>query len=247
MKRTAYSYCDLCLSACGMEVDIEDGRIVAARGDRAQPLSRGYLCTKGKYGPASRQRPERLRRPLKRTEDGWEEMPWEQAYREIAARLREIRERHGPQAIGMYYGADNPTSFFNYLFAQGFMAAPGSRELFKVNTSFWHPPLSQRVRAEQRVRISRRDAERAGIQDGDDALVSTATGTLRVRALVTDDIMPGVVSIPYGWGRRLATADGEAEVGVNVNVLTDDSTREPLTGRPVYNGVPCRLEKAGGM
>ncbi len=47
-----------------------------------------------------------------------------------------------------------------------------------------------------------------------------------------------------GWDRRIGTARGEAEVGVNVNRLTDDSVREPLTGMPVYNGIPCRLEKA---
>lgn len=48
----------------------------------------------------------------------------------------------------------------------------------------------------------------------------------------------------YGWGRRIGTADGETEVGVNVNRLTDDSVREPLTGMPVYNGIPCRIESA---
>ena len=132
MTTTAHTYCDLCLSACGLEVDIDGGRIVAVRGDAAHPLSAGYLCTKGKYGPASRQGKERLRRPLKRTEDGWQEIPWDQAYREVAARLREIRRRHGPDAIGMYYGAGNPTSFFNFLFAQGFMSALGSRSFFNV-------------------------------------------------------------------------------------------------------------------
>ena len=132
MTTTAHTYCDLCLSACGLEVEIDSGRIVAARGDRAHPLSAGYLCVKGKHGPASRQGPERLLHPLKRTEAGWEQISWDQAYREVAARLRQIRQRHGPQAIGMYYGAGNPTSFFNFLFAQGFMSALGSRSFFNV-------------------------------------------------------------------------------------------------------------------
>jgi anaerobic selenocysteine-containing dehydrogenase len=132
MTRTAHTYCDLCLSACGLEVDIDDGRIVAVRGDAAHPLSAGYLCTKGKHGPANRQGPERLLHPLKRTETGWQQISWDVAYREVAARLREIRRRHGPQAIGMYYGAGNPTSFFNFLFAQGLMSALGSRSFFNV-------------------------------------------------------------------------------------------------------------------
>ena len=132
MTTTAHTYCDLCLSACGLEVEIDSGSIVAVRGDRAHPLSAGYLCVKGKYGPASRQGPERLLHPLKRTEAGWQRISWDQAYREVAAKLRQIRQRHGPQAIGMYYGAGNPTSFFNFLFAQGFMSALGSRSFFNV-------------------------------------------------------------------------------------------------------------------
>jgi hypothetical protein len=61
-----------------------------------------------------------------------------------------------------------------------------------------------------------------------------------------DDIIPGVVSIPHGWGRRFQepSADAGSELGVNVNRLTDDSLREPLAGVPVFNGIPCRLERA---
>ncbi len=132
MKSKAYTYCDICLSACGLEVEIDEGRIVAVRGDEDHPLSKGYLCIRGKNGPASRQGPERLRHPLRRTASGWERISWERAYGEIAGKLGQIRERHGPGAIGMYYGAGNPTSFFNFLFAQGFLASLGSRSFFNV-------------------------------------------------------------------------------------------------------------------
>jgi hypothetical protein len=58
--------------------------------------------------------------------------------------------------------------------------------------------------------------------------------------------MPGVVSIPHAWGRCFqgAGADAGPEFGVNVNRLTDDLQREPLTGMPVFKGIACRLEKA---
>ena len=120
------------------------------------------------------------------------------------------------------------------------------RERFKANTRFWHAPLLAKVRAEPFARISSPDAEQAGIVEGDDAVISTATGSIRIKARIGDDIMPGVISIPHGWGRRLqgAGADAGAELGVNVNRLTDDLLREPLTGMPVFNGIACRLEKA---
>ena len=122
----------------------------------------------------------------------------------------------------------------------------GERERFKANTRFWHAPLLARVRAEPSARLSSSDAEQAGIVDGEDVAISTATGSIRIKARVGDDIMPGVVSIPHAWGRRFqgAGADAGAELGVNVNRLTDDLLREPLTGMPVFNGIACRLEKA---
>jgi len=122
----------------------------------------------------------------------------------------------------------------------------GERERYKANTRFWHLPLLKRMRARPMARLNRSDAGRAGIRDGDDVIVSTSTGSIRIGARVGDDIMPGVVSIPHGWGRRFQepSADADPELGVNVNRLTDDSLREPLTGVPVFNGIPCRLEKA---
>ncbi len=67
-----------------------------------------------------------------------------------------------------------------------------------------------------------------------------------MKARIGDDITAGVISIPHAWGRsgNDASANGGSEWGVNVNLLTDDSQREPITGVPVFNGIPCRLEKA---
>ena len=42
-----YTHCDICLAGCGMEVDVENNRIVSLRGDIDHPLSRGFLCAKG--------------------------------------------------------------------------------------------------------------------------------------------------------------------------------------------------------
>jgi len=62
---------------------------------------------------------------------------------------------------------------------------------------------------------------------------------------VTDDIAPGVVSIPHGWGHdrpgvEMSVAAGTA--GANVNTLTDDLRLDPLSGTAVLNGVPVNLQ-----
>ena len=88
---------------------------------------------------------------------------------------------------------------------------------------------------------------RLGLVDGATASVRSAAGAINVPVELTDTIMPGVVCIPYGWGHglpgtRQAVASDHA--GVNVNVLTDASVVDPLSGNAVLNGIPVTLAPA---
>ena len=61
---------------------------------------------------------------------------------------------------------------------------------------------------------------------------------------VTDGIMPGVVSIPHGWGHDLPGAQmavAEAHAGVNSNLLADEELLDPLSGNAVLNGIPVTV------
>jgi hypothetical protein len=62
---------------------------------------------------------------------------------------------------------------------------------------------------------------------------------------ITDDIAPGVVSIPHGWGHDvpgMEMAIAQDHAGVNTNRLTDDMRLDPLSGTAVLNGVPVALK-----
>jgi anaerobic selenocysteine-containing dehydrogenase len=88
------------------------------------------------------------------------------------------------------------------------------------------------------------DAARLGLVDGAPVRVTSRVGTIDVPAEVTADIMPGVVSIPHGWGHdaagvRLRVAREHA--GANSNVLTDEDVLDPLSGTAVLNGIPVTL------
>jgi anaerobic selenocysteine-containing dehydrogenase len=61
---------------------------------------------------------------------------------------------------------------------------------------------------------------------------------------VSDEVMPGVVSLPHGWGHNLDGAQltlAAERPGANMNVLLDDATRDPLSGNAVLSGVPVAL------
>ena len=91
------------------------------------------------------------------------------------------------------------------------------------------------------------DAARLGLADGALARVRSRAGEIEVPVEVTDAVMPGVVSIPHGWGHdvdgvRLGVASAHA--GVNSNVLADELLVDALSGTAVLNGIPVELAPA---
>jgi anaerobic selenocysteine-containing dehydrogenase len=93
------------------------------------------------------------------------------------------------------------------------------------------------------LQINPADIRRLGL--GDTAVVKSAAGTLTVPLEPTETIMPGVVSLPHGWGHTDSTQTvARAHAGVNANVLTDDSVVDVPSGNAVFNGVPVTLTPA---
>jgi len=89
------------------------------------------------------------------------------------------------------------------------------------------------------------DARRLNIADDDTVRVSSRVGSVELPASVSDEVMPGVVSIPHGWGHhRSGTAwrRAEANAGVSVNDLTDEQFIDSLSGNAALNGVPVNVE-----
>jgi anaerobic selenocysteine-containing dehydrogenase len=128
--------------------------------------------------------------------------------------------------------------------ANGGLVLVGRRTL-RSNNSWMHnlPKLvSGPVRCTAHVHPD--DAARLGIADGDPVRVTSRVGAIEIPAEVTDAVMPGVVSVPHGWGHD---TDGAAlgvareHAGSNSNVLTDGDELEPLSGTAVLNGIPVEL------
>jgi anaerobic selenocysteine-containing dehydrogenase len=96
------------------------------------------------------------------------------------------------------------------------------------------------------LQLNSGDAEKLGIMAGEKIRVSSRVGEVTAEAEPLDTIMPGVVSLPHGWGHgrhgtRMAVADRHA--GVSVNTLTDEQQVDPLSGNAVFNGVPVRITR----
>jgi len=88
-------------------------------------------------------------------------------------------------------------------------------------------------------------AAQHGIVDGQDVRVTSRVGSVVIAAEVTDELMPGVVSIPHGFGhgrKGVKQKIAQAHAGVSVNDLTDETLIDQLSGNAAVNGVPVQLE-----
>ena len=106
--RTVARQCTLCEAHCGIRVTVEEDRVTRIEGDPDDVLSRGYICPKATALADLHHDPERLRRPVRRVGDGWEEIGWDEAFALIGPRLRAIQDAHGRSAVAMYLG--NPAA-----------------------------------------------------------------------------------------------------------------------------------------
>jgi anaerobic selenocysteine-containing dehydrogenase len=131
---TSYATCPLCEATCGIAVDHEGPRILRIRGDRQDPLSRGYICPKAAALADVHGDPDRIRRPLRRIGDRWHEIGWAEALDEAAERLGAIQRQHGRDAVAVYVGNPTVHSYSALLFGPMFLRALGTRQLYTANS-----------------------------------------------------------------------------------------------------------------
>jgi len=120
----------------------------------------------------------------------------------------------------------------------------GRRDLRSNNSWMHNLPILVKGPARCTLHVHPADAERHGLVDGEPARVTSRAGSVEIVAEVTEDVMPGVVSIPHGWGHDAAGAQmdvARAHAGTNSNVLTDEDAVEPLSGTAILNGIPVEL------
>lgn len=118
--------CVLCAQNCGLEVLVEDNRIVRVKGDKDNPRSKGYVCRKGVNIAHHQHHAQRLTHPLKRVGDTFEKISWDQATTEIAEKLRSIVDEHGPRSFA-YMGGGGQGCHFEAAFGVRLLRALGSR------------------------------------------------------------------------------------------------------------------------
>jgi anaerobic selenocysteine-containing dehydrogenase len=120
----------------------------------------------------------------------------------------------------------------------------GRRQLRSNNS--WMHNLEVLVKGKPRctLHVHPDDAARYELADGDPAELRSRTGSIVAQVEVTDAIMPGVVSLPHGWGHDVAGTVqrvASAHPGTNSNLVADELLVDALSGNAVLNGIPVEL------
>ncbi|MFC8949165.1 molybdopterin oxidoreductase family protein [Streptomyces rochei] len=134
MPRTALRICPLCEATCGLVLTVDGTTVTAARGDRDDVFSRGFVCPKGASFGAADADPDRLRSPLVRKGGELREAGWEEAFDAVAAGVRPVVERYGPHAVGVVLGNPNVHTMAGALYPPVLLGALGTRSLFTAST-----------------------------------------------------------------------------------------------------------------
>jgi anaerobic selenocysteine-containing dehydrogenase len=124
----------------------------------------------------------------------------------------------------------------------------GRRHIRSNNSWFHNLPALAKGKTRCTLRMHPSDAARRSLVDGSDVWISSRVGKLRVRLEIGDEMMPGVVSLPHGFGHdgretRLAVATA-LQPGANANALNDDDRIDALSGTAAFSGLPVTVEAA---
>src|SRR4249920_443423 len=135
MTRTSrYRACPLCEAICGLELQYDGDRLAAIRGDAADPFSRGHICPKGNAIIDLESDPDRLRVPMRRVGDDWQEIGWDEAFALAGEKLAAIQHDHGADAVATYLGNPNVHHFGHIAYLPALLKTIRTPNMFSASS-----------------------------------------------------------------------------------------------------------------
>jgi anaerobic selenocysteine-containing dehydrogenase len=132
---THYRACNLCEAICGLTINVENGKIISIEGDKNDPLSKGHICPKAFALKDIYEDPNRLKYPIKRTPEGWQQISWEEAFDEIESKMKGIQAQYGTNAVGIYHGNPSIHNLGTMVNTSGFIKSFKTKNNFSATST----------------------------------------------------------------------------------------------------------------
>jgi len=147
----------------------------------------------------------------------------------------ELMEQYGYDPLPTFKEpAQSPASRPDLAGEYPLILTTGAKTVAYLHSEYRNLPSLRRLVPEPLIEINPQIASSLGIADRDLVKVESIRGSIELKAKLTEDIHPKVVSIQHGWSEA------------NANLLTDDEARDPVSGYPEFKCVLCRVTKVGG-
>lgn len=134
MKETKKTFCVICEATCGLEVDVENNKVLEIRANKDHVVSKGHICVKGRRFGSVQHSPDRITEPQKRVGDRWETISWDQAINEIADKIQSTKAEFGAQSIAHFVGAPGGANLVAPMFRGSFFQGLGSNRMYGTGT-----------------------------------------------------------------------------------------------------------------
>ncbi len=115
--RKVRTVCRSCHGGCGVIAHVKDGKVIKVEGDSESPISHGTLCSKGLAITQLAYHPDRIIYPMKKGDNGWERITWDEALDTVIGKFKEVIKEHGPEAIVIGQGTGRDYESHLYRFA----------------------------------------------------------------------------------------------------------------------------------
>lgn len=147
----------------------------------------------------------------------------------------ELMEQHGYEPLPTFREpVESPISRPDLVSKYPLILTTGAKTVAYLHSEYRNLPSLRRLMPEPLIEINPQTASSLGIADRDLVKVESLRGSIEMKAKLTEDIHPSVVSIQHGWSEA------------NANLLTDDEGRDPVSGYPGFRCILCRVTKVGG-
>ena len=126
--------CNLCEAMCGIEINALPNGTLRIEGDREDVFSHGYICPKAVALQDIHYDPDRLKHPVRRTDNGWQQIGWDEAFDEVAENLKRVQAKHGRHSVALYVGNPTVHNYGSLLFLPGFIRSLHTRNRFSATS-----------------------------------------------------------------------------------------------------------------